>query len=340
MSVRFRKIMFRGPALRLCWVASAILAALSNVAMAGDSALKLSHRIELPSTKGRLDHMAIDLDGRRLFVAALGAGTVEVVDLKAGKRIDEIGGLHGPQGVVYLPGAGLVFVSNGAGGGVQAFAPGTALPVVAADALADADNLRFDPAESRLYAGTGNALAILDPVTLQIVKRIALANHPEAFELEKTGRRIFVNVPGAHHIAVVDRDRGSVTGTWEIADASQNFAMALDEPNHRLFVTTRKPSLLLVYDTRTGQRTAKLPICGDADDLFFDDRRLQLYAVCGEGFVEVIRQKDADHYEIRERTTTSRGARTGLFVRELSTLFVAVPATDGSAAEIRAYVLQ
>ena len=113
--------------------------------------------------------------------------------------------------------------------------------------------------------------------------------------------------------------------------------MALDEPNHRLFVATRKPALLLAYDTISGRRTAESPICGDADDLFFDGQRHQLYAVCGEGVVDVIRQRDADHYEVALHLQTSSGARTGLFVPQLSTLFVAVPSRSGSSAEIRVY---
>jgi glutamine cyclotransferase len=189
-------------------------------------------------------------------------------------------------------------------------------------------------------SGHGNALAALDLATLRLIKRIELAGHPEAFELESAGARVFLNVPSAGHIAVVDRSSGKVTATWDLGGASRNFPMALDESQHRLFVATRQPALMLVYDTTTGKRTAELPICGDADDLFFDGQRRQLYAVCGEGVVDVIRQRDPDHYELAQRVQTSSGARTGLFVSRLSTLFVAVPSRGGSPAEIRAYKVE
>jgi len=116
--------------------------------------------------------------------------------------------------------------------------------------------------------------------------------------------------------------------------------MALDESTQRLFVATRQPALMLVYDTTTGKRMAELPLCGDADDLFYDSQRRQLYAVCGEGVVDVIRQRDPDHYEFAQRVQTSNGARTGLFVPRLSTLFVAVPSHGGSSAEIRVYRIE
>jgi hypothetical protein len=178
------------------------------------------------------------------------------------------------------------------------------------------------------------------PVTLNISARIALSGHPEAFELESTGRRIFVNVPSAHQVAVVDRDSGRVRATWDLEGLGYNFAMALDETNRRLLVATRRPAFLLAYDTESGQRVGQLAICGDADDLFLDSQRRRLYAVCGEGRVDVIQQRDSDHYEVSDRVPTSPGARTGLFVPRLSTLFVAVPSRAGAAAEVRAYTVK
>ena len=320
--------------------ALAALVAVSFVVAATPSiaqSLSLTQRIELPSVQGRIDHMDIDPDGKRLFVAALGADSVEVVDLPAGRRVWRIEHLHEPQGVAYLATAHRLFVANGSSGDVQVFSEGK--PPVAASAknLDDADNLRIDAAAMQLYVGYGNALAVLDPATLQVVKRIELSGHPEAFELERRGTRLYVNVPSAGHVAVIDRSTGKVSATWDLGAASRNFPMALDERSHRLFVATRQPARMLVYDTITGKRTSELAICGDADDLFHDEQRQQLYAVCGEGAVDIIRQRDPDHYELARRVQTSTGARTGLFVPRLSTLFVAVPSRGGSSAEIRAY---
>jgi hypothetical protein len=100
-----------------------------------------------------------------------------------------------------------------------------------------------------------------------------------------------VNVPRAGHVAVVNRDSGKVQATWVLNDAASNYAMALDEAGHRLFIATRAPALLLTYDTRSGRRMARTPTCGDADDLFFDQAAKQLYVVCGEGRVDVVKPK-------------------------------------------------
>jgi DNA-binding beta-propeller fold protein YncE len=313
-------------------LAGFLLLVLQSVAA---QSLVLEHTFALPAVQGRLDHMDLDAASNRLFVAALGADSVEVIDLKAGQRVASLRSLHQPQGVAYMGPAQRLFVANG-GGGVTVFRDGST-PFAKIEGLDDADNIRFDSQAGHLYVGHGRALAVIDPGTLRIAQRIELAGHPEAFELESRGSRIYVNVPSAGHIAVVDRSTGRITASWTLGGASGNFAMAIDETGRRLFVATRQPAWMLVYDIDTGKRTASLEICGDADDLFFDQRRRQLYAVCGEGMVEVIRQRDADHYAVIERVRTSNGARTGLFVADSSTLFVALPARGVSRAEIRAY---
>ena len=295
--------------------------------------------MQLPSIEGRLDHLALDAAGNRLFIAALAADSLEVIDLRSG-QVRTIRGLREPQGLAYIGNSNRLLVANGEGGTVQAFGDVGAPAAATVAGLPDADNVRLDPGAGLAYVGYGKALAVLDAGALQIIRSIPLSAHPEAFEIEAHGPRIFVNVPGAGHIAVVDRVKGQVTGVWELGDASRNFPMALDEANHRLFVATRQPSLLLVFDTRSGSRDNRSQLCGDADDLFFDAARKQLYAVCGQGVVDVLREQDGNRWELVQRMNTSPGARTGLFVPALSTLFVAAPARVGASARLRAYRIE
>ncbi len=310
------------------------LAGVVPVAVA--QSLVLERRIELPSVRGRIDHMAVDLEGQRLFVAALASDSLEVVDLREARRVGRITSLHEPQGVLYLARLRRVLVANSAGGGVQAFTDGKS-PVTASEpSLDDADNLRLDPTNGQVYVGAGKALVALAPDSLRILRRINLAGHAESFQIEPSGRRIYINVPAAGHVAVVDRESGKIESTWPVKDAARNFPMALDEGAHQLFVATRSPALLIVYDTRSGKETARMPVCGDGDDLFFDHARDQLYVVCGDGQVDVLR-REGRQFARAERVSTAPGARTGLFVPSLSMLFVAAPAQSGSMAEIRVY---
>jgi DNA-binding beta-propeller fold protein YncE len=302
--------------------------------------LQLTQTIALPDVRGRIDHLDIDLDSGRLFVAALGNNTVEVVDLPTGRRSARLEHLREPQGVAYVPEARRLFVASGASGRVDVFAGNTLSPVGHVDALEDADNIRYEPVSGRVYVGYGSALAVLEAPTMQLLSRIKLAGHPESFQLEGSGSRIFVNVPDAQQIAVVDRKRGSVVATWDLGEMRANFPMALDDLKHRLFVATRRPAALLVFDTESGTRIASVPIGGDGDDLFFDGERQRIYAICGEGLITVVQQHDADRYVAISQVRTAPGARTGLFVPTQKTLYVAVPAQPSAPAEIRVYTVK
>src|SRR6266487_4285932 len=186
--------------------------------------LRLVQTIPLPHVEGRIDHLAVDLQGQRLFVAALGNNTLEVLDLQAGTHLHTITGLHEPQGVVFIPESNTIVVTNGHTGTCEMF-DGTAFAHRTAVALgSDADNLRYDPATHMLYVGYGaGALGLIDTASQQHIGDIKLAGHPEAFQLEQAGPRVFVNVPSAHHIAVVDREKRAVMTTWSLQGAEANF---------------------------------------------------------------------------------------------------------------------
>jgi len=311
-------------------------------AQTGESPLlRQVQAIELPGVSGRIDHMAVDVAGKRLFVAALGNGTVEVIDVAAGKAAKRIGGLKEPQGVLFLPGANRVVVSNGGGASALIY-DGTSLQLVARVELKDdPDNIRYDAAARRVYIGCGGgndaALAVIDAEKAVKVAEIKLDGHPEAFTLETKGPRIFVNVPTARHVAVVDREKGAVVATWPLTEARSNFPMALDEAGHRLFVGCRHPARLLVLDTETGKTVASLPAAGDADDVFLDRARRRIYVSGGSGSISVFEQTDAGHYTSLGSVSTAAGARTAIFVPDTGTLYLAVPRSLTRRAEILAF---
>ena len=303
-------------------------------------ALELVQTIPLPDVHGRIDHLDIDLDGERLFVAALGNDSVEVIDLRAGRRSARLEELQEPQGVAYVSETKRLFVANGRSGRVDVFSGSGLRAASHVGGLEDADNVRYDRGRGQIYVGYGAAVAVIDAATSKLVHRIMLAGHPESFQLEGATPRMFVNVPNAGNIAVVDRSNRSSLAAWSVGDAKANFPMALDEPDHRLFVGTRRPAALLVYDTETGRQVANLPIGGDADDLFYDAERKRIYAICGEGVVDVVQQRDGDHYQTVDQVTTSPGARTGLFAASRNALYIALPAREASPAAVRVYAVR
>lgn len=298
--------------------------------------LKLTQTIPLPGVEGRIDHMSVDASGGRLFVAALGNNTVEVVDLKAGKVARSLSGFSEPQGLLFLPEFRRLYVANGGDGSVRVFDATTFENVATVKFDDDADNVRYDAAAKQVYVGYGSgALGIIDATRNTALSTVALTAHPESFQLEKNGARIFVNVPGAHTIAVINRRSRQVVAHWSLGPVVANFPMALDEASHRAFVACRTPARLLVFDTESGKEIAKLDLHGDCDDVFFDPARHHVYASCGEGFIDVFAQSDADHYALRAAVKTTPRARTCYF--DGQSIYLAVPAARGRDAEIEIY---
>ena len=302
--------------------------------------LRLDKTIELPDVQGRIDHLSLDLKGERLFVAALGNNTVEVIDIKGGKRAKTIVGLREPQGVRYVPDVDRLYVANGKDGSVRVFDGNSYSLLKTIDYGDDADNLRYDAEHKRIYVGYGSgALGEFDSDGNKIAD-IRLDAHPESFQLEKDSPRIYVNLPGSRKVAVVDREKHTVTATWGTGMAFSNYPMALDESDHRLFVVTRLPARLLVLDTNTGKIIQKLPAVGDCDDVFYDRTRKRIYASGGEGEISVIEQKDPDHYTELARIATVKGARTSFFSPELDRLFLAVRHEGSQSAAVKVFAPQ
>jgi DNA-binding beta-propeller fold protein YncE len=305
---------------------------------AAEAPLTLTGTIDLPRVEGRIDHLAFDLATQRLYVAALGNNTVEVLDTKAGTHLKSLPGFREPQGIAVAVDAKVVAVANGQGEGVQLLSANDFRAGSMVRLGDDSDNVRYDAAAKRLYVGFGSgALAVIDPSDATAGSQVKLAGHPESFQLERSGSRIFVNVPTAGQIAVVDRASMKLAATWPVTTARSNFPMALDDANHRLFIGCRRPAKALVFDTATGREVASIDIVGDTDDLFYDASRKRLYVSGGEGYLDVIQDQGGNQFSRIAHMPTANGARTSLYVGDQSRLYLAVPHRGAQKAEVRVY---
>ena len=296
--------------------------------------LQLESKIPLGSVRGRIDHMAVDLKRQRLFVAELGNDSVGIVDLAGQKLIRTIPGLKEPQGVGYEPVTDMLYVANAGDGSVRLFEGNDYAARERIELGSDADNIRIDAATNRVFIGYGGgALAVIDPSTRSKVGDVPVKAHPEAFQIDPDTSQIFVNVPGARAIAVVDRVSQKQIGEWPLADRGANFPMALDHVRRQVLVIFRAPAALSVFSVTDGKRIATAETCGDADDLFIDAKRSRVYVSCGDGFLDVLEARETTYRRIARIPTVS-GARTSLFVPEMDRLLVAVRASSGEPAAI------
>jgi DNA-binding beta-propeller fold protein YncE len=324
---------------KLSGIFAVLLFVTTLIAQENPGSFKLEKTIPLEKVKGRIDHLAVDVGGQRLFVAALGNDTVEVVDLKSGKRIQSLSGFAEPQGIAYVPEFNKLFVANGSDGTVRILDGQSFKSIDTVPVGDDADNVRYNEKAKQIYVGYGEGgLAVIDARGNTMVADIKLPAHPESFRLETNGSRIFVNLPGADEIAVVDRDKRMVVETWPLKEAKANFPMVLDEANHRLFVGCRRPARMLTIDTSSGKVVGNVEISGDTDDLFYDAKRQRVCVSCGAGYVDVIEEAGASPGKLREHISTVGGARTSFFSPELDEFYLAVRAGMFSGnAEIRVY---
>jgi DNA-binding beta-propeller fold protein YncE len=314
--------------------------------------LRLVQTISIPGVEGRFDHLAVDLKGKRLFLAAQKHRTVEVVDLAEGKRIHSIGNIGEPHAERYLPASNELLVSIGdEAEGALKILNGTTFETLATfKILVDADGIAFDPATQYVYIENGGKdagnneyclVSVIDTAHRKNIGDIRVNGAElEAMAVERSGTRLFVNMKTLKQVGIVDRNKLQVVSTWPIPEAGVNTPLALDETHHRLFVGAREPAEVVVFDTDTGKVIAKVPCVGEADDMFYDEARKRIYVTGDEGFISVIAQTDADHYEPMAKLKTRPGARNSLFVPELGRFFVTAPSEGQKGAELLVFQVE
>jgi DNA-binding beta-propeller fold protein YncE len=335
-------------------VAVMFLAGVLPVGASGQSSpLVLKAVIPLPQARGRMDHLSVDLRGKRLFVSEIGNGGVGVVSLATGGPVHLLTGFGEPQGTYFDDASGRLFVASGDDGTVKVFDGASYKLVDTAKFTSDADDLRFDPRTRGVIVGySGQKFVGGQPVrgpggegdgALGYVTSngnqgslLPVDAHPEGFSIESDGARVYINVPDRHEIEVGDLAAHRVIARWHVS-CTDNFPMALDEAGHRLFIGCRAPQEMLVIDTGTGKSVATIATPATTDDIFYDAARRRIYVLGGQGFVDVVQQRSPDAYTRLARVRARVGSRTGLFVPELKELFVAISESAGQRPELLVY---
>jgi DNA-binding beta-propeller fold protein YncE len=299
--------------------------------------LQLEKKIPLEGVTGKLDHSSLDASTGRLFASAWLKNCVKVIDVNAGKVIHSIENLPKPQGVLYVPQLKRFYAATEADGAMHVI-DGTTYAEIAVISLGeDADNIRYDAKANRLYVGyEDGALGIVDAASNKLLKKVELKAHPEAFAL-LADSRVILNTPHSHAITVYDRAADKVVAEWPM-NVEDNFTIALDEADGRAFVGSRKPPYFLVLDLGSGKEIARLPVHGNTDDFHYDSVRKQIYASCGEGYIDVYTQVDKDHYVLKEAVKTAPLGRTCAF--DGNRIYLSVQDTPGQPAGVWIYKVQ
>jgi DNA-binding beta-propeller fold protein YncE len=322
-------------ALMLCSLSTSLACAQTN------SPLVLDRKITLRGVKGKFDHFAIDETGNRLFAAATGNNSVEVINLTDNKVSQSLAGLGKPHGLVWVATSGRLFVADGENAQLEIF-EGSPLKLVKSIRLSeDADDMVLDARNSMLYVGHGGtnasnpaSVAVVDATSLSVVKQIPLAAHPEALELDSAGGRVFVNVSDTGEVVVIDASTQSKARTWALSNTKGNTPLVYDEINDLLLVGCRTPAKLLVLNGKTGEEVGSAPASAGADDLFYDAKTHRAYLIAGSGAVDSFAVSANGKLQSLGVTHTAVGAKTGLLVPSHGLLYIGIP---GTQSEINVY---
>jgi DNA-binding beta-propeller fold protein YncE len=305
--------------------------------------LTLHQTIALPGVVGKFDHFAIDLLGGRLFAAATGNHSVEVIDLKSGKVAQSIPGLGKPHGLAWVESTGSLYVADGSLAELRVY-NGAPLKLAGTIKLSDdADDMVYDETHRVLYVGHGGGsaaapgrVAVVDAEKFALIANLPVATHPEALDMDASGRRIFANIADASEIVVIDGVTNTIAAHWKLSKATNNVPMAYDGGRQKLYVACRNPATLLALDADSGAELSRVATGEGADDLFYDAALGRVYVISGAGEVDAF---DVSGQTIKAigMTRTQPGAKTALFVPTESALYLGVPAAGGKLAEIRVY---
>lgn len=296
--------------------------------------------------EGDFDHLIVDVQGSRIFLMGEDYSVVKIIDLGTGKLIHTISDVKAPHSGVYRGDLKKLFVVDGGVGEVKIYDSDSYKPAGSIKLREDADSMTYDPSTKYMYVVNGGEgahmtysfVSVLDTTAGKNLADIKIdSDAVEALALEKSGPRMFVNMTGKDAVAVVDREKHSVINTWPTGQVAKHLiAMAFDEGDHRLFVTTRTPGKLIVLDTDSGKVVTSLPCVSDNDDIAYDSSNKRIY-ISASGFVDVYQQKDADHYDQIAHLATALKARTSILVPELKKYYLAVPHRGTTAAAVRVY---
>lgn len=294
------------------------------------------------------DHLTPDLQNNRLFVVPEDNKSIEVYDIRTGKFIHSIKGIGVGHSVVWRPDINRIFVTDGSDGDLKIFDGTTYALLKSVKLLADSDATGYDPVTHDLYIADGGLDAKLNYTFLEIVNtdtgekvgQIKIdSNRLEAMAVEKSGSRLFLNMTEKNSIGVIDRKKNVVAAVWPLSDCKVNASVAIDEKNHRLFAACRDGHMN-VLNSDTGKVLANYPISTGVDDMTFDPASQRIYVATGEGFVNVFKEIDADHYEDIGKIPTGPLGKTGLLVPSMNEYFVAVPPHGETCAEVMVFQVQ
>ena len=275
-----------------------LLTALSSGAAAGPLRLRLVRDVPLPGGPTRFDYQWVDSTSGRLYIAHLGADSVDVFDLRTGKVVGVIEGLPSVHGVVAVPERHLVFATVTAEKQLAIIDDRTLTVTARVPAGEYPNGLAYDPRTNRVFISnnTGLGIAVVDVNRNEPLPGIDIGGGAGNSQYDSASGHVFVTV---HKLAVlVEIDpvalkvvarhplKGvrSCHGLLVSADLQLAFAACGGEGGPKL----------LTFDLKASRQSSLETIPPQADVLAFDPGRRRVYVSSSTGRIAVF-EVAADH---------------------------------------------
>jgi DNA-binding beta-propeller fold protein YncE len=298
-----------------------------------------------------MDHLAYDLKNQHLFLSAENNKEIVVVDMKAGKVIQEtkVGG--NPRKPFFDSGTNELWVDLGDNTVVAL--NGATFEVAKIIELTggknapgrDPDNAAFDAAKGLYYVAvrTRNegskegSIEIVDTKAAKLVGSIKMeGQEPAGIVLDPVANRLYAGmgdvVNGESVVKVVDTAKRAIVAEWSTAGGPQPHVAGLDAAHHRLFMGSRlggghnvDPGKLVIINTDTGKVVQTLDATGGGDEIFYDAPSKRVYFSGSTGTLAVFHEDDPDHYHLLGKVPTGAIAKSGIWISELKRYYAAVP---------------
>jgi DNA-binding beta-propeller fold protein YncE len=305
-------------------------------------------------TDGDFDQFAVDFKRNHLFVSAEDHHSLELFDLKTGEHLQSISGVKLPHGLAYDAPTDELLVEDGGDSALIVLSAAdyhriARIPMADGSATGKGDSPDtgvYDNKNHLFYVGNGGASAKLDdsvisvfsPAAGRVIDEIKVpGSNLEGMAIDNANHLLYVNVRDKKQIAVIDLKTRQILHTWTAPDMNKNTGLALDPVAHRLFVVSRNPGMLYVFDVTNGNLVAQKPCANINDGALWDPSSKLLYVTATEG-LSIFHQDGPDAYTELTRIPTN-GAKTGILVTELGRLYVAHPHTNVDGAALLVYKL-
>lgn len=255
--------------------------------------LRLVRDVQLPGGSTRLDYQALDPAGR-LYIAHLGDGTVDVVDLTSASVVGTVSDVSSVHGVALAPDRHVVLAAAAGTDEVAAIDAKSLRVSARFPAGGTPDGIAYDPVHRKAYVSneTGRAETVIDLGTTRALAPVELDGAAGNSVFDPVGGQVYVNIRDRDELVTIDPSTDTITTRIGLSGCQSNHGLLVDGTRQLAFVACQDNATLLVVDLRTRQVTARFPTGRAPDVLAYDEGLHRLYVASESGVVSVFQQND------------------------------------------------